>query len=81
MNNLDKFSAYGGFSGTSNYPSVDVVDPAKPFFKTLYGGISNNMGTWGVSLSGKNIYLTYICAVIPFYSNWTGVKALNYDVE
>lgn len=28
MNNLDKFSAIGGFSGTSNYPSTDPVDPA-----------------------------------------------------
>ncbi|MEO6317118.1 MAG: alpha/beta hydrolase-fold protein [Chitinophagaceae bacterium] len=28
MNNLDKFSNYGGFSGTSNYPSEDAVDPA-----------------------------------------------------
>ncbi len=28
MNNLDKFSAIGGFSGTSNYPSADPVDPA-----------------------------------------------------
>lgn len=27
MNNLDKFSAIGGFSGTSNYPSADVLDP------------------------------------------------------
>ncbi len=28
MNNLDKFSHIGGFSGTSNYPSSDVLDPA-----------------------------------------------------
>ncbi len=28
MNHLDKFSWYGGFSGTSNYPSVEVIDPA-----------------------------------------------------
>ena len=28
MNNLDKFSFYGGFSGTSNYPSTDTIDPA-----------------------------------------------------
>ncbi len=28
MNNLDKFSYYGGFSGTSNYPSSDEIDPA-----------------------------------------------------
>ncbi|TFF37576.1 esterase [Mucilaginibacter psychrotolerans] len=27
MNNLDKFSAIGGFSGTPNYPSADVIDP------------------------------------------------------
>lgn len=28
MNNLDVFSNYGGFSGTSNYPSTAEVDPA-----------------------------------------------------
>jgi enterochelin esterase-like enzyme len=28
MNNLDKFSAIGGFSGTPNYPGSDVLDPA-----------------------------------------------------
>jgi enterochelin esterase-like enzyme len=28
MNNLDVFSHIGGFSGTSNYPSSDVLDPA-----------------------------------------------------
>lgn len=27
MNNLDVFSAYGGFSGTANYPSADDIDP------------------------------------------------------
>jgi enterochelin esterase family protein len=27
MNNLDKFSHIGGFSGTSNYPSTEVIDP------------------------------------------------------
>jgi enterochelin esterase-like enzyme len=28
MNNLDKFSHIGGFSGTSNYPSTEALDPA-----------------------------------------------------
>ena len=28
MNNLTAFSAYGGFSGTSNYPSAEEIDPA-----------------------------------------------------
>jgi len=27
MNNLDKFAYYGGFSGTSNYPNTDEIDP------------------------------------------------------
>jgi enterochelin esterase-like enzyme len=27
MNNPDKFAYYGGFSGTSNYPSEETVDP------------------------------------------------------
>lgn len=27
MNNPDKFAWYGGFSGTSNYPSKDPIDP------------------------------------------------------
>ncbi len=28
INNLNKFASYGGFSGTSNYPSSDPIDPA-----------------------------------------------------
>ncbi len=28
MNNNDKFASYGGFSGTSNYPSTAEIDPA-----------------------------------------------------
>jgi enterochelin esterase-like enzyme len=28
MNHLDQFAYYGGFSGTSNYPSSDEIDPA-----------------------------------------------------
>ena len=33
MNNLDKFSYIGGFSGTSNFPGSDVLDPS-----TFQGG-------------------------------------------
>lgn len=33
MNNLDKFSYIAGFSGTSNYPRADAIDPA-----TFMGG-------------------------------------------
>ncbi|SKB32472.1 alpha/beta hydrolase [Alkalitalea saponilacus] len=34
MNNLDKFSSYGGFSGTANFPSSDKID-----VDTFLGGI------------------------------------------
>jgi len=34
MNNLDVFSNYGGFSGTSNYPSSDEIDT-----KTFLNGV------------------------------------------
>jgi enterochelin esterase family protein len=37
MNNLDKFSYIAGFSGTSNYPRTDVIDPA-----TFMGGKFND---------------------------------------
>lgn len=37
MNHLDKFAYYGGFSGTSNYPSSDEIDT-----KTFLGGKFND---------------------------------------
>lgn len=37
MNNLDKFASIGGFSGTSNYPREDAIDPA-----TFMGGKFND---------------------------------------
>ncbi|BAV06827.1 enterochelin esterase [Filimonas lacunae] len=37
MNNLDKFSYYGGFSGTSNYPDSSTIDP-----HTFLGGKFSN---------------------------------------
>src|SRR5690606_4765166 len=37
MNNLDKFASYGGFSGTSNYPSSDEIN-----VQTFLSGAFNN---------------------------------------
>lgn len=37
VNHLDKFAYYGGFSGTSNYPSSDEIDP-----KVFLGGKLND---------------------------------------
>ena len=42
MNNLDKFASYGGFSGTSNYPSSDPIDPATFLDGKFNDGIAFN---------------------------------------
>ncbi|MEP7254917.1 MAG: hypothetical protein ABI666_04025 [Ferruginibacter sp.] len=66
-------------SGKSDLQVVDVSNPLNPIFKYEYGGVNNDIGTWGVSINNNNIYLTYICSAIPFFSNWTGVKILQYN--
>ena len=67
-------------TGKSDLMVLDVTDPANPDSCNYYGGINNNIGTWGVSGYGDQLYLSYICAIIPFASNWTGVKILTYDL-
>nr|WP_321411223.1 alpha/beta hydrolase-fold protein [uncultured Allomuricauda sp.] len=44
MNNLDAFASYGGFSGTSNYPSSDAIDTS-----TFLNGVFDD----GASLDEK----------------------------
>lgn len=58
---------------------IDVSNPALPDSCNFYGGVSNNIGTWGMNMWQNQIYLSYICAVIPFGSNWSGVKILSYN--
>lgn len=65
-------------TGKSDLMVVDVSNPAQPDSCNFYGGVSNNLGTWGVGIYEDQVYLSYICAIIPFSSNWTGVKILSY---
>ena len=65
-------------TGKSDMMVIDVTNPALPDSCNFYGGVSNNIGTWGVGLYQNEIYLSYICAIVPFSSNWTGVKILTY---
>lgn len=68
-------------TGKSDLYAVSVVNPAAPDSVGIYGGIDNGLGTWGISRSDQELYLTYICTLgIPFASNWTGVKTLRYSV-
>ncbi len=66
-------------TGKSDMMVIDVADPLNPDSCNFYGGTSNNIGTCGINLYQNQLYLSYICAVIPFASNWTGVKILTYD--
>lgn len=67
-------------TGKSDMMVIDVANPAQPDSCNFYGGVSNNIGTWGVGLYQNEIYLSYICTFgIPFASNWTGVKILTYN--
>ena len=65
-------------TGKSDMHAIDISDPAQPDSCFSYGGVSNDIGTWGVSIYDDNVFLSYICAIIPFVSNWTGVKILEY---
>lgn len=65
--------------GKSDMHVIDVSNPSQPDSCNFYGGTGNGIGTWGINMWQNQIYLSYICAVIPFGSNWTGVKILTYN--
>lgn len=66
-------------TGKSDMHVIDVSNPAQPDSCNFYGGVSNNLGTWGIGMWQNEIYLSYICAVIPFGSNLTQVTLLTYN--
>jgi len=67
-------------SGKSDMRIVDVSNPTAPDSCNYYGNIVDSLGTWGLSMNGNNIFLSYICTPgVPFYSNWTGVKIITYS--
>jgi hypothetical protein len=66
-------------TGRSDLAVVNVADPTRPVLCKEWGGPNNKMGTWGLSLYKDQLYLSYICSLIPFPSNWTGIKILSYS--
>jgi len=66
-------------TGRSDMYVLDMADPSMPDSCGMFGGVSNDIGTWGVSIYRDEIFLSYVCALVPFASNWTGVKILTYD--
>lgn len=68
-------------SGKSELDIVSVKNPASPVLCDSFGNTTNTMGTWGVGLYLDQLYLSYIYVPlgIPFYSNWSGIKIINWD--
>jgi hypothetical protein len=69
-------------TGKSDINVVNVANPAAPDSVTIYGGINNGMGTWGLGLYQNKIYAGYIYVplCIPFCSNWGGVKEITWNI-
>lgn len=65
-------------TGKSDMMVIDVSNPSSPDSCNFYGGVSNNIGTWGIDVYENNLFLSYICTFgIPFASNWSGFKSLT----
>ena len=66
-------------TGNSQMRIVDVSNPLIPDSCNYYGTVGDSIAAWGLGLHNDNIFLAYICSVIPFSSNYTGVKILTYS--
>jgi len=64
-------------AGDSELLVVDVKKPARPELAAHFGGPKNGRGTWGTAVTDRNVFLTYIKALIPFRGGWAGVTALS----
>lgn len=66
--------------GKTDLVAVDVSDRMNPVYAGHYGSVGDQMGTWGVTVDGEDVYLAYICTLgVPFPANWSGVKVLRWD--
>ena len=63
-------------AGDSELQAVDVSDPGQPRLAGKFGAPKDGLGAWGVTRSKGTIYLTYIKSLVPFKSDWAGIKAL-----
>jgi len=66
-------------AGRSDLVAINVSDPAKPRQSGSIGSVEDTQATWGLSLHGDLIYLSYIRTLgIPFRADWPGVKIFRY---
>lgn len=66
-------------AGDSELRMVDVSNPAQPDSCNGYGPVGDSKACWGTDVFGPYLYLTYINSFIPYFSNWSGFKALSWS--
>lgn len=65
--------------GRSDLVAVDVSDPAMPRQSGAIGTPEDTQATWGLSLHGDLVCLSYIRTLgIPFRADWSGVKIFRF---
>jgi hypothetical protein len=64
-------------AGRTPLEVVNLSDPSHPDSCSGYPA-PINVGSWGISIGADHLYLSYICAIIPFVSASTGLKILSY---
>lgn len=74
-------------TGHSDLQVLDVADPYNPVPVDSFGTVLDTGATWGLDVTDEHIYLTYVYTgtwlpslLVPFYSNWNGVKKLSYEI-
>ena len=64
--------------GRSDLVAVNVSDPQHPIPVGSIGEVDDTQATWGLSLHGDLVYLSYIRTFgVPFRADWAGVKVFR----
>lgn len=67
-------------AGRSDLVAINVSDPAHPRQVGSIGEVEDTQATWGVSLHGDLVYLSYIRTLgVPFRADWPGVKVYRFQ--
>jgi hypothetical protein len=66
-------------SGRSDLSILDVSNAENPTLKKSFGNSEDTLATWGITVHNNDIYLLYIAGGVPIYSDWNGIKKLNWS--
>ena len=68
-------------TGRSDLSVLDISNPENPVLKQSYGTFDDTQATWGMGMHNNDVYLLYIAAGVPLYSDWSGLKKLTWSYE